>query len=249
MGDDRAMDLIITHEPGWTRLTLNRPAQRNALNTALLGDLARALRAAEADPACRAVVITGAEGNFAAGADIGEIEHKTSAEGAVDPRKAHWAAIAGFGKPLIAAVEGFCLGGGFELALMADLMVLGPKARLGLPETNLGLIPGAGGLSRLQARVGRARACRMGMLGEVIDRDTALDWGIAAFAADDAGAMAADLATRLAGRAPLALAAAKQALADPARERALFEALLDTADKAEGIKAFREKRKPEFRGS
>ena len=243
------MDLIIAHEPGWTRLTLNRPAQRNALNTALLGDLARALRLAEADPACRAVVIAGAEGNFAAGADIGEIEHKTSAEGAVDPRKAHWAAIAGFAKPLIAAVDGFCLGGGFELALMADIMVLGPKARLGLPETNLGLIPGAGGLSRLQALVGRARASRMGMLGEVIDRDTAMDWGIAAFATDDAGAMAADLATRLAGRAPLALAAAKQALADPSRERALFEALLDTADKAEGIKAFRENRKPEFRGS
>ena len=242
------MDLIIAHEPGWTRLTLNRPAQRNALNTALLGDLARALRAAEADPACRAVVIAGAEGNFAAGADIGGGGAKTSAEGAVDPRKAHWAAIAGFGKPLIAAVEGFCLGGGFELALMADIMVLGPKARLGLPETNLGLIPGAGGLSRLQARVGRARACRMGMLGEVIDRDTAMDWGIAAFATDDASAMAADLATRLAGRAPLALAAAKQALADPARERALFEALLDTADKAEGIAAFRAKRKPEFLG-
>jgi len=120
---------------------------------------------------------------------------------------------------------------------------------MGLPETNLGLIPGAGGIGRLQARVGRARAARMVMLGEVIDRDTAMDWGIAAFAAEDAGAMAADLAARLAGRAPLALAAAKQALADPAQDRALFEALLDTTDKAEGIAAFRAKRKPEFRGS
>jgi len=126
MGDDRGMDLIITHEPGWHLLTLNRPGQRNALNTALLGNVAEALRAATADATCRAVVIAGAEGNFAAGADISEIEHKTSAQGAMDPRKGHWATVAGFAKPLIAAVEGFCLGGGFELALMADIMVLGP---------------------------------------------------------------------------------------------------------------------------
>ena len=251
-----SMDLTLDPMPGWVRLTLHRPAQKNALNTALLAALADALGGLAADPACRAVVLTGADGNFAAGADIGEIEGKTAAEGAEDPRKAHWAAIAAFPKPLIAAVDGFALGGGFELALIADLMVLGPTAKLGLPETNLGLIPGAGGGQRLQALIGRARATRMVLTGEIIDAATALDWGIAAYLAEGpALELAEPLAERLAGRAPLALRAAKAALrAGEARglaledERAGFEALLDTADKAEGIAAFRARRKAEFTG-
>jgi enoyl-CoA hydratase len=241
---------------GWARLTLNRPAQKNALNTAVLGAVAGALGQLADDPACRAVVLTGAEGNFAAGADIGEIEHKTSAEAAADPRKAHWAAVRAFPKPLIAAVDGFALGGGFELALMADVMVLGATARLGLPETNLGLIPGAGGGQRLMALAGRARAMRMVLTGEIIDATTAVDWGIAAYGADGAAAEVAEpLAARLATRAPLALMAAKRALIAGeehalalAEERAAFEALLDTEDKTEGIRAFRDRRKPEFRG-
>ncbi|MCC7319879.1 MAG: enoyl-CoA hydratase/isomerase family protein [Rubellimicrobium sp.] len=251
------MDLLIDPLQGWTRLTLNRPAQKNALNTALLGALADALADCAADPACRAVVITGAEGNFAAGADIGEIEGKTGAEGAADPRKAHWAAIRAFPKPLLAAVDGFALGGGLELALMADIMVLGETARLGLPETNLGLIPGAGGGQRLMALIGRARAMRMVLLGEVIDAATAAGWGLGAYLAEGpALPLAQEIAARLARRAPLALGAAKRALIAGeegalalAAERAAFESLLDTADKAEGIRAFRERRKPEFRGS
>lgn len=249
--------LVITPEDGWTRLTLNRPEARNALNTALLRDIAAALAAAAGDPACRAVLLHGAEGNFAAGADITEIETKTAAEGSVDPRKGFWATIRGFGKPLVAGVDGFALGGGLELALMADLMVVGQTARLGLPETGLGLIPGAGGGQRLLARVGPARAARMVLLGEVIDAATAQDWGIASHLADaDALPEAEALTARLARRAPLALQAAKAALVAGAEaalalqaERAAFEALLDTADKAEGIRAFRDKRKPEFRGT
>lgn len=248
------MDLIIETFPGWARLTLNRPHARNALNTALLARLAEALTAFTPEPAIRAVVIIGADGHFAAGADITEIEHKTTSEGDLDPRKAHWAAIRAFPKPLIAAIDGFALGGGFELALMADMMVLGPTARLGLPETNLGLIPGAGGGQRLLALAGRARATRMILTGEIIDRATALAWGIAAYQAEDALAEAEALAARLALRAPLALMAAKSALvASEAAlalidERRAFEALLDSADKTEGIRAFREKRKPDFRG-
>ena len=165
------MDLIVDHRDGWSLLTLNRPDARNALNTALLGQLAEALgNLASSD--CRVVVLTGIDGHFAAGADIAEIAGKTSAEGAIDPRKTFWAAIRAFPKPLIAAVDGFALGGGFELALMADMMVLGPTARLGLPETNLGLIPGAGGGQRLMALAGRARATRMVLMGEVIDAET-----------------------------------------------------------------------------
>jgi enoyl-CoA hydratase len=248
--------LIVEPMDGWARLTLDRPEARNALNTALLGRLADELGRLAADPACRAVLLTGAGGNFAAGADIGEIEGKGSAEAALDPRKGYWAAIRAFPKPMVAAVDGFALGGGLELALMADLVVVGATARLGLPETNLGIMPGAGGTQRLTALVGRARAMRMVLLGEIIDAATAEAWGLAAWRAEgEAGPMAEELTATLARRAPLALMAAKTAVIaasegglDLSGERAGFEALLDTADKAEGLRAFREKRKPEWQG-
>lgn len=251
------MNLSLERMPGWARLTLHRPEARNALNTALLADLARVLEGLAGDADCRAVLICGAKGNFAAGADIGEIEGKTTAEGAADPRKAHWAAIRAFPKPVIAAVDGFALGGGLELALMADLLIAGQTARMGLPETNLGLIPGAGGGQRLMARIGPARAARMVLTGEIIDAPTAFAWGLASHLAEGEALPAGEaLAAQLARRAPLALRAAKTALIAGAEagldlpgERAGFEALLDTDDKAEGIAAFREKRKPEFRGT
>ena len=248
--------LIVSDEGGWHRVVLNRPAARNALNTLILGDLTAVLARLAADPGCRAVLIHGAGGDFAAGADIGEIEGKTSAEGATDPRKGHWAGVRAFPKPLVAAVDGFALGGGLELALMADLLVVGPAARLGLPETSLGLVPGAGGGQRLMARVGPARAARMVLLGEIVDGATAAEWGLASHLAEDPLAEGAALVAKLAKRAPLALAGAKRALVEGAEgalalaaERAVFEGLLDTADKAEGIAAFRDKRRPEFRGS
>ena len=250
------MDLIVEPQGAWTRLVLNRPQVKNALNTALLAQLAEVLEALARDPACRAVLLTGAEGNFAAGADIAEIEGKSSADGATDPRKAHWAAIRAFPKLIVAAVDGFALGGGFELALMADCLVLGATAKVGLPETNLGLIPGAGGAQRLLSLVGRARASRLVLTGELLPAAAAYDWGIAGWLSDAAAEDSArPLVEKLAERAPLALQAAKAALVAGAeselalnQERSAFEALLDSADKTEGIRAFREKRKPRFTG-
>jgi enoyl-CoA hydratase len=249
-------DLIVEPFAGWVRLTLNRPVVRNALNTSLLSRLADVLDALAKDASCRAVLLCGADGNFAAGADITEIETKTSAEGATDPRKGFWSRIRIFPKPMVVAVDGFCLGGGFELALMADFIVVGSTAKLGLPETNLGLIPGAGGAQRLLALVGRARATRMVMLGEIIDAATAEAWGIAGWRAERSAQVEAEaLCAKLAARAPLALAAAKRAIIEGEEaslafdaERSAFETLLDSLDKVEGIAAFRAKRKAEFIG-
>ncbi len=251
------MDTLLVEQRGaWLKLTLNRPEARNALNTALLARLAQVLEECAAAGDCRAVLICGAGGNFAAGADIGEIESKGRGAGETDPRKEHWARIRAFPKPLVAAVDGFALGGGFELALLADCLILGATARLGLPETNLGIIPGAGGGQRLLARVGYGRAARLVLTGEIIDAATAHAWGIAGWLVEGSALAEAEaIAAKLAARAPLALATAKAALLAGetrvlalAEERAGFEALLDSADKAEGIRAYREKRRPEFRG-
>ena len=241
---------------GWTRLTLNRPSVRNALNTDILSQLADVLDQLASDHSCRVVLICGADGNFAAGADITEIESKSSAEAAIDPRKAYWARIRKFPKPMVAAVDGFCLGGGFELALMADCLVVGNDARIGLPETNLGLIPGAGGTQRLMALAGRGRAMRMVLTGEIIDAQRAELWGIAGWRAEGTALADAEaLCIKLAAQAPLAMMAAKRVIIEGeetslafAAERAAFEALLDSDDKREGIAAFKAKRKAEFKG-
>jgi enoyl-CoA hydratase/carnithine racemase len=244
-------------QDGFAILTLHRPDVRNALNTGMLKQLAEALSQFDRDPEIRTVILTGAEGNFASGADIGEIAHKTAVDGVHDLRLQYWETIAKFRKPLVAAVEGYCLGGGFELAQRCDLIVAADNAVFGQPEIRLGLIPGAGGIQRLATSIGKARAMRLVLTGETITGGEALDWGLISYktAPGEALPTAVEIAGKLAKGAPLAQQFSKQAvlvsLDKPEGfdlERRSFELLLSTEDKAEGIAAFRSKRKPEFKG-
>lgn len=242
---------------GYAILTLNRPEVRNALNTDMLSQLADALAHLDCDPGIRTVVLTGADGNFASGADLGEIADKTALDGVHDPRLRSWATIAKYRMPLIAAVEGYCLGGGFELAQRCDLIVAAQNAIFGQPEIRLGLIPGAGGIQRLATSIGKAWAMRLVLTGETMTGEEAFDRGLASHKTVPGEALqfANELAAKLAKGAPLAQQFAKQAVLAALEkpegfdlERRSFELLLSTEDKAEGIAAFRAKRKPEFKG-
>ncbi|GGX93984.1 2,3-dehydroadipyl-CoA hydratase [Litchfieldella qijiaojingensis] len=247
------------HDAGVVRLTLNRPTVRNALNTDLLGALASALDRAAQDETVRCVVVHGADSHFAAGADIDELAERSASDGPGDPRLGHWQRIQRFPKPLIAAVEGYCLGGGCELALCADLLVVANDAQLGQPEIRLGLIPGAGGLQRLAITLGKARTMHLVLTGERISGGQAYDWGLASQCCGHGEALDTALATaeRLAEGPPLAQRLAKQAVlavTETSQQAAFelgrrsFELLLSTDDKAEGIAAFRDKRPPSFSG-
>ncbi len=252
--------LISTPAPGTLLLRLNRPERRNALATPLLRDIAAALEAAAGDGAVRVVVLTGGEALFAAGADINELAAADADEPVHGPRFLAWQLIRGFPKPLIAAVEGWCLGAGAELMMCCDIVLAGQGARFGLPETNLGIMPGAGGTAVLPRRVGRPMAMRMVLSGEPIDAATALASGLISevTATGEALSHALALADKLAARSSSALQAAKasinqaQALSEPDHllaERIRFVALLGSPDKVEGVAAFKEKRAPSWRGA
>ncbi len=238
-------------------LRLNRPEKRNALTTPLLQAIAAALDGANGDDSVRVVVVTGDDKVFAAGADLDELAASTNADTIENPRFQAWARIRACAKPMIAVVEGWCLGAGLELMMRADLVVAGVGARFGQPETNLGIMPGAGGTSVLPRLVGRSLAMEMVLTGEPISAHRALAAGLIARTVPDGGALSAALAlaTSLASRAPDALRTAKASIlaADdqPLRhqlisEREAFVSLLSSAEKQEGIAAFREKRSPRW---
>jgi enoyl-CoA hydratase len=245
---------------GVALLTLNRPQVMNALSFALLAALDDALAALDADLGCRAIVITGAgKRAFAAGVDIRELAAQTpdSLVG-LDPF-AVLERIPGMRVPVIAAVRGFALGGGFELALSCDLVVASEDAQLGLPELGLGVIPGAGGTQRLARAIGRARALEVILTGRRILADEAERLGLVAAVvpAPDTVPRALELAAKIAAAPPLAVTSAKAAvnastrlpLADGIRfERAAFAALFATDDMHEGMAAFLEKRPPSWTG-
>ncbi len=242
-------------------LTINRPAKLNALNIQTRAEGAAALDELREDESVRVVVITGAgEKAFVAGADISEFEGRTAvSQRDVMTARSLFTAVDTFPKPVIAMVNGFCLGGGCELALSCDIRVASDRARFGQPEINLGIIPGGGGTQRLTRIVGEGKAMELILTGDMIDAQQAYTLGLvnAVFPAEELEAKTMEMANRIAEKSPVALRMAKEAVKTAARanldeglrrEIDLFALTFSSQDKDEGVRAFLEKRKPDFKG-
>jgi len=254
--------LRIETDAGVALITIDRQEKRNALNTTVRAELVAALDALRDDDAVRVLVITGAgDKAFVAGADIGEFAGRTPLEqrAAMTGRRV-FDEVAAYPKPVIAMINGFCLGGGCELALACDLRIAADTAKLGQPEINLGIIPGGGGTQRLPRVVGTGQAMRLVLSGEIIDAAEALRIGLVDLVHPAAGLRerAMELARKMAEKSPVALRMAKSAVraaaempmaAGLAYETELFVTCFGSDDKREGVAAFLEKRPPRFTGT
>jgi enoyl-CoA hydratase len=241
-------------------VTLNRPKALNALNDALMTELGDALKAFDADPAIGCIIVTGSERAFAAGADIGAMASYSFTDVYKgDYITRNWETIRSVRKPVIAAVSGFALGGGCELAMMCDFIIAADNARFGQPEIKLGVIPGAGGTQRLPRAVGKSKAMDMALTGRMMDAAEAERAGLVSRVVpyDKLMDEALGAALVIADFSQVAVMAAKESvnrafesgLSDGVMfERRLFHALFATEDQAEGMAAFAEKRSPQFRG-
>jgi enoyl-CoA hydratase len=252
-------ETILTEVKGRVALiTLNRPQALNALNARLVGEINAALDAFDTDPDIGCIVITGSEKAFAAGADIKEMQDKAFPQSYLEDFITSWDRVAARRKPIIAAVAGFALGGGCELAMMCDFILAADTAKFGQPEIKLGVMPGAGGTQRLTRFVGKSKAMEMCLTGRMMDAAEAERSGLvsrvvpAADLLDEAMKTAAAIAAM---SLPIAMMtkesvnrAYETSLAEGIRfERRVFHAMFATADQKEGMAAFVEKRKPGFR--
>ena len=240
-------------------LRLNRPEARNALSAEMRAEIRADLERLDADPEVRCIVLAGSEKVFAAGADIRAMAERPL-DAPPDPAgMVFWKGIAATETPLIAAVAGFALGGGCELALACDMIVADEKARFGQPEITLGIIPGGGGTQRLARAIGKQRAMEYVLTGRLFEAPTAHEWGLVNLVVKKGRWLqeALELAHTIAARAPLAVRLGKQAVLAAEettlipgleRERELFERAMSTEDRVEGMQAFLEKREPKFEG-
>lgn len=257
MGDP----VLLSREGPLATLTLNRPDKLNAMNREALRALRDALARAAADPETRVVALTGAgERAFCVGADLAEVRTMSPAEALDFSRLGQSVcdAVASMPVPTVALLRGHALGGGLELALACDLRIAARGARLGLPEVNVGLLPGWGGTQRLPRLVGMAVAKEMVLTGEPVEADAALRIGLVNRVVEPDGMAAAlgSVVERVASRSPIPVRLAKEAMRGAwpgleeglARERALFAHLFSTEDTREGLAAFVEKRSPVFKG-
>jgi enoyl-CoA hydratase len=252
--------LIVETADGVALIRLNRPEALNALNSQLLAELSAALDAAEADAGVGCVVLTGSEKAFAAGADIKEMADKTYPEAFLQDFFAGFARrVEQFRKPIIAAVAGYALGGGCELAMLCDFMIAADTAKFGQPEINLAVMPGMGGTQRLTRFIGKSKAMDMVLTGRQMDAAEAERCGLVSrvVPADKLVEEAMGAAKRIARQSILAVLMNKEAVnaayettlsAGLAMERRMFHSLFAFEDQTEGMAAFVEKRKPQFKG-
>lgn len=252
-------NILVRQEGRVGVVQLNRPQALNALNSALMAELVAALQAYDADEGIGCIVITGSEKAFAAGADIKQMADATPVTMMDSPFIGYWDAVEAIRKPVIAAVSGYCFGGGCELAMICDLIVASETAVFGQPEINLGIIPGAGGTQRLTRAVGKAVAMDMILSGRRIHAQEALQFGLVSrvFPAATFQEEVLKLAAEIAGKAPVALRVAKEAINRACAgslaegvlfERRAFNLLFATEDQKEGMAAFVEKRAPVWKG-
>ena len=253
--------LLVEKQDRVAVITINRPDKRNALNIKTREEGAALLDELRNDESIRVIVFTGAgDKSFIAGADIAEFAGRTSiTQRDVMMSRSLFTAIDSFPKPVIAMINGYCLGGGCELALACDIRIASETASFGQPEINLGIIPGGGGTQRLTRLVGEGKAMELILTGEIIDARSAYAIGLVnhVFPADQLRTKTLELATKIADKGPIALQLAKEAVKLASRsnldeglrrEVDLFALCFSTADKDEGVSAFLEKRKAAFQG-